>query len=377
MGRGEWMSNSLIELAQDNTEGARERLFAQVSELVVSNLDQRTDRELAIFAEVIIKLYGVGSAKDRARLAKRLASQTNTPSELAKRLAEDNVNVAMPVLANCPVFSQEDLLDFVERLSASHLQVIARRSDLSPQISDVIAERGDRPVQRILAGNREIKLSRETMLKFVKLATEDVVLREDLCLRTDLSPTVCRQLLPLVNEETKKRLHGIIEGSLSQDQLNQIARLKALRREFGDALTTTDMELLWRDAERNGISISELMILLLQDGRFNHTIELLSARGRIAQKALKDAVYEGKLDLVMKTAAKAQLDTSTFALFAKVRCDHLKIPSARASEWTVAYKKHIESTASARQSRCGDFQAKRKEKKAKPGGERASRLAAM
>ena len=105
-----------------------------------------------------------------------------------------------------------------------------------------------------------------------------------------------------MNEETKKRLRNIIEGSLSQEQLDQIARLKVLRREFGDALENPDMGLLWSDAERAEITVNELVILLLQDGRFNHTIELLSARGRIAQKAFKDAVFNGKQDIVLKAA---------------------------------------------------------------------------
>ena len=61
------MPRSLIKLAQEGTDEARRRLFAQVSELVIANLDERTDRELAIFSEVIIKLYSVGSPRDRAR----------------------------------------------------------------------------------------------------------------------------------------------------------------------------------------------------------------------------------------------------------------------------------------------------------------------
>ncbi len=362
------MLKSLIKLAQEGTEEARQRLFAQVSELVIADLDQRTDRELAIFSEVIIKLYSVGPAKDRARLAHKLSTCTDTPLALARKLAEDDVNIAMPILANCPVFSQEDLMDFVERLSNAHLQVIARRTDLTPQVSDVIATKGDRPVHRILAGNREIKLSRETMLKLVGVAAEDVVLLEDLCLRTDLSPSVCRALLPLVNEETKKRLRSIIEGALSQKQLDQIARLKVLRREFGEVLDATDMSQLWQHAESNNITVDELMILLLQDNRFEHAIELLSARGRTAQKSLRDSIYSGKLDLVLRTAAKAGLDIATFALFAKVRGDHLKSPPAEGIQWTGAYRKHLEIAAAAKQSRCGDFQANRREKKPRAPG---------
>ncbi|CTQ55007.1 hypothetical protein LP7551_03547 [Roseibium album] len=357
------MSSSLIKLAQEGTDEAHKQLFAQISDLVAADLDQRSDNELALFAEVMLQLYGLSSAKDRSRLAQKLAPQLNTPPQLARRIAEDEVNVAMPVLASCAVLSQEDLLDIVERISNAHLQVLARRSDLSTQVSDEIAKKGDGPVHRILAGNREIKLSRETMLALVKYAAEDGVLLEDLALRSDLTPTVCQALLPLVNDDTRRRLRGIIEGSLNQEQLDQMARLKVLRREFGQALENTDMSMLWREAERARISVDELMILLLQDGRFNHAIEILSARGRTALKSLKDAVFSGKKELVLRTASKAGLKAPTFALFVKTRGEHMKIPSAQGSDWTSSYVKFLEANNSAKQSRCGDFQAKRRDKK--------------
>jgi hypothetical protein len=369
------MPRSLIKLALEGTAEARQRLFAQVCELVIGNIDERTERELAIFSEVIIRLYSDGSSGDRARLAQKFSTQANMPIELARRIAEDDVSVAVPVLACCPVFSQEDLLEFAGSLGKSHLQVLARRGDLSLQVSDTIAARGDLTVLRILAGNKLIRLSRETTLALVRHAAEDPVLREDLALRTDLPPAVCRALMPLVDDEARKRLQRTLEGSLSKEQLDQIARLKELRREFGAALETSDMSQLWLEAEEKDITVNELMIMLLQDGRFEHAMELLGGRGRTAQTPLKDAVYNGKQELVLKTAAKAGLDIATFALFAKVRCDHLKVPAAQGSEWTASYRKHLE--AAAKQSRCGDFQANRGTRKGRPAGDRGTRQAAV
>jgi uncharacterized protein (DUF2336 family) len=370
------MPRSLIKLALEGTAEARQQLFAQVCELVIGTIDERTERELAIFSEVILRLYSSGASGDRARLAQKFGTQANMPIELARRIAEDDVSVAVPVLASCPVFSQEDLMEFAGRLDRPHLQVLARRSDLSPEVSDAIAARGDLTVLRILAGNRLIRLSRETTHALLKHATEDPVLREDLTLRTDLSPAVCRALMPLVSDDARKRLQRTLEGSLSQEQLDQIARLKELRREFGAVLETSDMSRLWQEAEQRDITVNELMIMLLQDGRFDHAMELLSARGRTAQTPFKDAVFNGKQDLVLKTAAKAGLDIATFALFAKVRCDHLKLPAAQGSEWTASYRKHLE--AAAKQTRCGDFQANRGMRKGgRPAGDRGPRQAAV
>ncbi|WP_305986920.1 DUF2336 domain-containing protein [Roseibium sp. MMSF_3544] len=353
------MTSSLIKLAQDETVEARRQLFAEVSRLVAADLDDRSDTELALFAEVMLKLYSNSTAEDRLRLAQKLAPCSHSPSDLVLRIAKDEVRVAMPVLADSPLLSQEDLLDLIEQVGETHMQVLARRKNLPTEVSDVLVNKGDRPVQRILAGNREIKLSRDTMLKLVKLAAEDELMREDLALRSDLSPAVCQELLPLVDDETKKRLRNIIEGSLSQEQLDQIARLKVLRRTFSNALESQDVGTLWREAERSAVTLDELMILLLQDGRFSHAIELLSARGRIAQSSLRDAIYNGKLDVVLRTATKAGLNVPAFALLAKARCAHLKISPAQGAEWTSAYVKQIASSK-ARQHRCEDFQTRRR-----------------
>lgn len=359
------MTSSLIKLAEDETVEARQKLFAEVSKLVATDLEERSDRELELFAQVMLKLYSTGASNDRMLLAQKIAPSAQSPSDLVHRIARDDVKVAMPVLAECPLFTQDDLLNLIEQVSGAHMQVLARRKDLPTEVSDVLANRGDASVHRILAGNKETKLSRETMMKFVKLAAEDEVLREDLSLRSDLSPAVCQELLPLVDDETKKRLRKIIEGSLSQEQLDQIARLKVLRRTFGEALNNPDIGTLWREAERSAVTVDELMILLLQDGRFNHAIELLSTRGRIAQSALKDAVFNGKRDVVLRTAAKAGLEVPAFALLAKARCTHLKLPAAQGAEWTTAYVKQIADSANARQSRCDDFQARRRDRVAK------------
>ncbi|TYC52084.1 DUF2336 domain-containing protein [Rhodobacterales bacterium] len=360
------MSSPLIDLAREETVDARRQLFAEVSDLVMASLDERTDRELAIFSEVVIDLYSLAAPQDRTRLAIGLAFCERTPARLARRLAEDEIAVATPFLAQSPVFTQEDLLDFIERLSNAHLQVIARRSDLSPEVSDRLAEIGSLRVQRILAGNREISLSRPAMLKLVRVAADDEQLRTRLAHRPDLPPGICRALLPMVDPETRRRLRAIIEESLSQEQLDLINRLKALRRDLGPSLENPDIALLWREADRTGITLDELMMLLLQDGRFNHAVELLSTVSRSTYSSLKDAVFNGKRDQVLRIAAKAGLSDMVFSLFAKARCEHLRFPSTQGADWSSAYVKYLEETAATRATRDGDFQARRRTKPGKP-----------
>lgn len=354
------MSLSLVKLAEEGTDAARATLFGELCKLVTDDLEQRTTQELSIFAEVTLKLYGNASANDRVRLAQKISDCPKTPASLVRKIATDEISVASPVLASSPVFSQEDLLDLMEALSNGHLEAIAQRNDLSAEVSNALAQKGDKPIHRILAGNREIRLSRDAMLCLVRMAAEDAAVRENLALRSDLTPAICQKLLPLVNDEAKKHLNSIIQGALSQDQLDQIARLKTLRRELGHKLENQDMSLLWPEAQRAGATTDGLVTLLLQDQRFNHVIELMSLRGRIALKSLKDAIFSGKLETVMRTAARCGLQPQTFALFVKARCEHLRIPASKGSSWIGAYTAYLKELEANRGARCTDFQAKRK-----------------
>ncbi|CTQ72579.1 DUF2336 domain-containing protein [Roseibium alexandrii] len=369
------MSVTLLKLAEEGTDSARAALFGELCRLVTDDLDQRTTPELTIFAEVTLKLYSDATADDRVRLAQKLSNCPDIPDTLAKKIAEDDAPIASSLLASSPVFSQEDLLQFIQELSNAHLQAIAHRPDLSSEVSDALAQKGDTPIHRILAGNREIRLSRDAMVCLVRLAAEDSKVRDSLSHRSDLTPAICQQLLPMVNEDAKKRLTSIIQGALSQEQLDQIAKIKNLRRELGHALDNNDMSLLWPDARRAGATPDELVTLLLQDQRFNHVVELMSLRGRIAQKAFKDAVFNGKLQTVMRTAARCGLQPQTFSLFVKARCAHLRIPAKKGSSWIGAYAAHLKELEASKESRCSDFQANRKGRKSEASATVSSRLA--
>ncbi len=353
------MPGSLIQLALEGTDDARRRLFSQVSDLVVANLEDRTDRELAIFSEVALKLYDAGSEKDRSNLAQRLANKEKTPHTLAKRIAQDAVQVAGPVLEGCPVLTQQDLLEFVATLSLPHLQIIARRTDICQMVSDKLVDRGDEPVHRILAANLKVSLSRHAINELARRSETDTLLCAALASRKDLPMPVCQSLLPYTDSQTKKRLQSLIDEALSKAQQEQVMRLKQLRRDLGKALDNSDMSLLSRDADRFQASPDDIMVLLLQDSRFDHSVEFLGIKGRTAQKSIRNAVYDGKIEVVLRAALKANLEGATFAMFARARCNRLKLAASHASDWTSAFVKRQSELIEAKKARGVDFQAKR------------------
>ncbi len=341
------MANGLIQLAREGTATSKGRLFLTLADMVVKDIDRRTDQELELFAEITLQLYSSASADDRCRLARRMARSARLPGELAKRFASDDIAVALPVLTHSPVFSENDLLDLVESLGSQHLQVLAGRPNLGTEVTDALVRRGDSPVHRIIAGNREIQLSRESMVILVQEALRDVVLREDLLLREDLTPSACETLTrdagSAANEN--RRTQGATNPPRKEDH---IARLRRVRRKLGAALEAAEPNRLLQAMKHCGASVNEVTILLLEDKRFMHVVAFLAAASQTNPQVLKNAVFAGDADVIMDAAQACGMDAATFTIFSAIRCENMRIPPSTGLDWSTAYKARLAQTPPAK-----------------------------
>lgn len=333
-----------------------------LADVILRRLEQSTDAELQAFGEIAVYLSKIASETDRAKLARIIAPHDRMPLPLALCLADDTIAVAMPVLSDYPSFPPETLLDLAERLGDTHLQVLARRPDLCDRASDTLIRRGSKPVHRILAGNRDIKLSRYALRSLVKRAARDVVLREDLLLRSDLTPAICRQVLPHADDRTQKRLRTVMEESLTPAQLDRLAHLRQLRRSLGPALDQSDTKTLWAQVQKAGADLDDLVTLMLQDGRLAHVAQLLAEITFTSEQKAKDALFKGHQADAVELAHMANLRRETFELLARTRFEAMKMPQAQARGW-------IDAFAGAQPGRTkdqnpnkktGDFAAKRR-----------------
>ena len=91
------------------------------------------------FSEQILKIV-VDGAADRVRraLAVTLKASHNLPPEIASRLARDIDAVALPILENSPVLSDEDLADILESAEPARQYAIARRATLSETVTNAL-----------------------------------------------------------------------------------------------------------------------------------------------------------------------------------------------------------------------------------------------
>ncbi|NVK34495.1 MAG: DUF2336 domain-containing protein [Rhodobacteraceae bacterium] len=332
-----------------------------LADAILSEIEKRTQQEIQAFADIALILYPVAPPPDRARLSRKVSVEPRSPMQLVMRIAQDEIRIALPILECFTGFSQEDLYELATTLDEKHLQVLARRSDIHFDVSNALTKRGNTSVRRLLAGNREIVLSPAALKALVRHAVQDVVLREDLATRTDLTPAVCELLMPHVRGATKQRLQQLLDGVIEKEEVSRFETLRALQQKYAIQLENMSMRELWSFAQGQKISLDDLIALLLHSDRFDEAIELLGIATRTAKGIVRNAIFNGNVSKAIRIAIDAELSLDSFSLIAKARCDKLKLPQSHSAKWIQSFVDALQAGAqgSVKVQGVQDFAAKR------------------
>ncbi|MET3582146.1 uncharacterized protein (DUF2336 family) [Mesorhizobium robiniae] len=117
--------------------GKAERLFrAAVS--AFCSLTRPSRREIAQLEDLTLPLFANVSIESRRYVAAALSECEYAPTALVRRLCEEPVDVAAPLLIRSRALSDVDLIALIGRHGLPHARAIARRKNLNPTIADLI-----------------------------------------------------------------------------------------------------------------------------------------------------------------------------------------------------------------------------------------------
>jgi len=131
----------------------------------------------------------------RAALAQEISVAVNAPHHIVMALANDQPEVAAPVLNRSPRLSDSDLIDCVAVSPPASQVAIASRQRLSSAVAAAIAEVGAREAVLALLDNPLAPAPEFSLRRIVERFGEDGEVREALLTRDDLPATVRAQLV--------------------------------------------------------------------------------------------------------------------------------------------------------------------------------------
>jgi uncharacterized protein (DUF2336 family) len=225
----------LIGLARQRSDQAREQLFEVMGDVFLERNAVLSLQERALMTDILEKLIREVSREIRRKLAIRLAEAPGTPRELAVLLANDEIDIASPILLKSRALDDIDLIEIVRNRSTQHLLAIAMRRDLSTAVADALVNSGEKDVIRTLLDNQDIRISRQTMAYLVEQSKTVDEFQEPLVQRRDLPPDLARRMCLWVSAAIRQSIleRFEIDPDSLDDELEPIAREEASRAEAG------------------------------------------------------------------------------------------------------------------------------------------------
>lgn len=115
-----------------------ERLFrAAVS--AFCSLTRPTRRDVAQLEDLALPLFDQVSVEARRYVSAALSECETPPPALVRRLADESVDIAAPLLIRSTVLSDADLVTLIGRHGYAHARAIGRRHNLNPAIAGLVA----------------------------------------------------------------------------------------------------------------------------------------------------------------------------------------------------------------------------------------------
>ncbi|MFN4184916.1 MAG: DUF2336 domain-containing protein [Hyphomonas sp.] len=162
-------------------------------------LDVLSDREKDFAKEIITILADDAADLVRRTLAVTLRSSPIIPREIALKLARDIEAVAIPILEESPVFTEEDLVELVLSVTAAKQAAIAGREALSITVGEVISEHGAVEAVRALAENQSAEWSDKAYGDALSRFGADEIVQAGLIRRDFIPVHIAEKMVSLVS----------------------------------------------------------------------------------------------------------------------------------------------------------------------------------
>ena len=126
---------SLIEVAQEASSDKRRELLEGITDLFLDPGLGMNAGEKGIAAEILSQVASEVEREVRARLSYRLADLDNAPADLIRQLANDEIQVARPLLERSGALSEQDLVDIINKQGKEHQLSVSQRASTPPGVT--------------------------------------------------------------------------------------------------------------------------------------------------------------------------------------------------------------------------------------------------
>lgn len=308
---------SLARLSREASAEGRQELLREVTDMFLDNPPGKlSEKEVQYFDDIMGRLVFEMEMKVRKHLAETLSAVKHAPPELISKLANDEIEVARPVLMKSGVLRDADLLDIVKARGQEHLQAVSMREKVSEQIADAIVEKGNDTVLGTLASNAGAEISENAMETMVTRSEDgDDVLQEALVKRQDIPPELLKKMYKHVSQALRD--HILATGAdIDESQVDEVmAETEDWFEHEEAAQGASEAEKFILRKEKLKQLDPKLLLKLVREGKLPEFIVGVSRLCKIDLATARQAVFDESGEKLAVVCKSLEIDTEMFSQF--------------------------------------------------------------
>jgi len=281
----------------------------------IRNRPSLSKAERAFARKILNHMSDDSAAMVRRALAVTLRNSPALPRDVAKKLAEDIDNIAVPILVNSPVFTDDDLIDVLKSKAAAKVIAVAKRPTVSEYIVKAIIRFGDSHAVAEVAANDGAEISLNTAQDILELYHDNDLIKESFITRRDLPVTILEKLITMVTEEAAiliQRRHSL-PPEIAIDLATRTRERASL--DFIDGTWSVhNVRLMTQRLQEEGRLTPRMIIRAVCSGQMSFTEHALACLAGISAAKSRLMIHDGGPFGLKALCARAGMTGHTFTI---------------------------------------------------------------
>ena len=296
------------------------RIFGEVTDLFLSNVDRLGDSQIAAVDGVLAHLVERVEAATVIQLSEALSTINRAPHQTIRKLAfHEQPQVAAPVLRGSNCLSEADLLEIVKSRGQQHLLAICGRKVLNEALTDALMRFGDVSVSNALAHNSGARFSECGYATLVGRAERDEGLAEKLGVRLDIPGSLLRELIGKVADVVRARFltapRPVVRDKTQNSAAATAAQGGAPRKAIDYTQVQSELVALNRTGKLNDSIVNRFAVR----GEYVHVVAALALKADVKVEAIEPLLEPDRVYGLIVACKAARLSWSTTTMIVRNR----------------------------------------------------------
>lgn len=197
-----------IPFENEPAEGGRARriLLRRLIDYVALPGSQVAPQDRSMGGDILLDMLFHASNEEKLLCSTRLASLSEAPRRVLRYLAQNELEIARPLLEQSDAFDGSDLLEILDHVSMEHRLLIARRKVVPIVVCDQLARRAEDAVVKAALNNKGAEFSETAIDVLVDRSRKEEGINQLLISRLELKPAQAMAMFWWSDRETRREI---------------------------------------------------------------------------------------------------------------------------------------------------------------------------